>query len=231
YELANTTPSSPTSLVPDADLENDGAGDGLTNLQEFLYGTDPNDADTDGDTLEDGPELDGVGLRDPTNPLKADTDDDGLSDGVETNTGTWVSSADTGTNPNDPDVDKDGLKDGEETNTGTYVNRLNTGTNPFIEDTDSDGREDWYEAAASLTDPNSDQDFPPVPYPLPDPKPDDLGNANVPVKVYIIAGQSNAVGIGQAFGTSPGTLETSVLRENKSQIWWTTRITGWPVTT
>ncbi|MFK7911307.1 MAG: Ig-like domain-containing protein [Akkermansiaceae bacterium] len=215
YELANTTPSSPTGLDPSADLENGGSGDGLTNAQEYFYGTDPNNADTDGDTLEDGPELAGVGMRDPTSPIKADSDDDGLSDGVESNTGNWVNSSDTGTDPNDLDVDKDGLKDGEETNTGTYVSRFNTGTNPYLPDTDADGRADWYEAAASLTDPNSDQDFPPVPYPLPDPNPTDLGTANVPVKVYIIAGQSNAVGIGQAFGTSPGTLETSVLRENK----------------
>ena len=41
-----------------------------------------------------------------------DTDADGLNDGVETNTGTYVSPADTGTDPNDPDTDSDTIPDG-----------------------------------------------------------------------------------------------------------------------
>ena len=53
FELANTNPSSPTALNPNDDLEHGGAGDGLTNLQEYQYGTDPNDPDSDDDTLED----------------------------------------------------------------------------------------------------------------------------------------------------------------------------------
>ena len=49
-------------------------------------GTEPNEADTDGDGLTDGQEdLDRDGLRDPdeTDPLNSDTDSDGLNDGVE----------------------------------------------------------------------------------------------------------------------------------------------------
>ena len=36
------------------DLDAVGGPDGLTNLQEYIAGTDPNNADTDGDTLLDG---------------------------------------------------------------------------------------------------------------------------------------------------------------------------------
>lgn len=58
----------------DADLDND--GDELSNLQEFNNDTNPLLADTDGDGLEDGEELNEYG----TSPLLADTDADGVSD-------------------------------------------------------------------------------------------------------------------------------------------------------
>lgn len=57
--------------------------DGLTNLQEFLNGTDPRNPDKDGDGLTDGAEFTGSSnLFDgkPTNPLVADSDRDGVSD-------------------------------------------------------------------------------------------------------------------------------------------------------
>lgn len=57
--------------------------DGLTNLEEYQNGTDPNNPDTDGDGLSDGDE---VHLY-HTNPLLWDTDGDGISDGVEVRTG------------------------------------------------------------------------------------------------------------------------------------------------
>ena len=41
-----------------------------------------------------------------------DTDGDGLDDSVETNTGTYVSTSDTGTDPNDADTDNDAIPDG-----------------------------------------------------------------------------------------------------------------------
>ncbi|HTB79777.1 MAG TPA: fibronectin type III domain-containing protein [Opitutaceae bacterium] len=49
------------------DLDPD--GDGLTNLQEYIYGTDPNNPDTDGDGLSDGQEI-ALGR----NPLVPDPD-------------------------------------------------------------------------------------------------------------------------------------------------------------
>lgn len=58
--------------------------DGLTNLEEYQAGTDPNLADTDGDGLNDGDEL----HKYHTSPLLADTDGDGIPDGVEIQNGT-----------------------------------------------------------------------------------------------------------------------------------------------
>jgi hypothetical protein len=57
--------------------------DGLTNLEEYQQGTDPNNPDTDGDGLSDGDEVHVY----HTNPLLWDTDGDGISDGVEVRTG------------------------------------------------------------------------------------------------------------------------------------------------
>lgn len=117
YELMHS--GSTTGLEPDGDLENGGAGDGLTNLQEFELGTDPNDPDSDGDTLIDGDEVAGAGSRPPTDPTEADTDGDTLSDGVESNTGTFVSADDTGTDPTAVDTDGDGLADNAEIEAGS----------------------------------------------------------------------------------------------------------------
>ncbi len=74
----NLNPNDP--LVPMEDPDRDG----LTNLQEFQLGTDPNNPDTDGDGLNDGDEVN----KYHTNPLLADTDGDGIPDGVEIQTGT-----------------------------------------------------------------------------------------------------------------------------------------------
>lgn len=57
-------------------LAQDSDNDGLTDAQEKILGTNPNNPDTDGDGLLDGEEY-FVYL---TNPLKADTDEDGLFD-------------------------------------------------------------------------------------------------------------------------------------------------------
>jgi len=86
-------------------------GDGLTNLQEFLLGTDPRNPDTDGDGVSDGEEV-----KRGTNPLKADTDGDGLTDAEEIR---------LGTNPLNPDTDGDGIPDGIE---------VKLGLNPLVPD-------------------------------------------------------------------------------------------------
>ena len=211
YELAYTDPQSPTAMVPSEDDDIDG----LTNLQEYQLGTIPNKPDTDGDTLLDGAELAGVGLRPATDPLKFDTDGDGLSDGAETNTGAWVSTADTGTDPSKTDSDADGLLDGVETNTGTFVDANNTGTSPLNPDSDGDHAGDWYEVLVSNTDPTDADDKPFVPYPLPPVDPGDFGTGNKPVKVFILSGQSNMVAFGRVDGTAKGTLQTISKVQNK----------------
>jgi hypothetical protein len=79
----------------------------------------------------DNADFDGDGIADGTD---TDDDNDGLLDAVETGTGIWVSSSDTGTNPKSVDTDGDGLNDGVETNTGTYVGVTDTGSNPLVAD-------------------------------------------------------------------------------------------------
>ncbi len=57
----------------------------------------------------------------------ADRDGDGLTDEEETNTGTYLSSTNTGTNPDVADTDGDGMNDGYE---------VQNGTNPLAADTE-----------------------------------------------------------------------------------------------
>ena len=75
--------------------------DGLTDLQEFTNGTNPDLADTDGDGLSDGAER---LTAPPSNPLLADSDGDGLSDAADKN-------GSPQTNPMLADSDGDGASD------------------------------------------------------------------------------------------------------------------------
>jgi uncharacterized repeat protein (TIGR02543 family) len=68
----------------------DADSDGLTNQEEYALGTNPKNADTDGDGVSDGDEVHGSPA---TNPLNPDTDGDGYTDGQE---------RDAGTNPLNP---------------------------------------------------------------------------------------------------------------------------------
>jgi hypothetical protein len=61
----------------------DDDGDGLANSEEETLGTDPNDADTDDDGLNDGQEVKTY----HTDPLDNDSDNDGYLDGHEVNLG------------------------------------------------------------------------------------------------------------------------------------------------
>lgn len=107
--------------------------DGLTNKVEKELGTNPKKADTDGDGLNDGEEMN----RWKTNPLRADSDDDGLIDGAEV--------IQHKTDPRKADSDDDGLNDGNE------VNRHKT--EPLKADSDGDGLNDGDEVNQYKTDP------------------------------------------------------------------------------
>lgn len=88
-----------TENISDADIDSD--NDGLTNIQEIDFETNPKSADTDNDGLTDFEEIYVYG----TNPIEPDSDKDGLNDGDEIV---------LGLNPNKQDSDDNGIQDGEE---------------------------------------------------------------------------------------------------------------------
>lgn len=100
-------PGSGTRMGIDRDRDLD--LDGLDNCPGL---SNPNQVNTDGDS--------------EGNLCDADDDNDGLSDLVETNTGIFVDSEDTGTNPLFADTDGDGLNDGEEVTNGWDPNDPNS---------------------------------------------------------------------------------------------------------
>lgn len=117
-----TTEPSPTAGPQALELDDtDTDGDGLTDFEEALIGTDPRNPDTDDDGINDGDEVE-LG----TDPLNLDTDGDTLYDGGELV---------YDTDPLDPDTDGDGLSDGDE----VYV----FGSDPTLADTDGDGINDF----------------------------------------------------------------------------------------
>ncbi|MDO6617632.1 thrombospondin type 3 repeat-containing protein [Shewanella sp. 6_MG-2023] len=92
------------NALPDSD------GDGLNDHQEYDYGTDMYNSDSDFDGISDGDEvLAGLNPLDPTDAL-ADNDGDGLTNAEEIALGTDVNNADT---------DMDGVSDFDERNAGT----------------------------------------------------------------------------------------------------------------
>ncbi|MCZ7591298.1 MAG: hypothetical protein M5U15_03705 [Kiritimatiellae bacterium] len=84
------------------DALGDADGDGLSNLQEYELGTNPNVQDSDGDGLSDWDEINVHG----TDPRLTDTDGDGISDYDEL----FI----YGTSPLVFDTDSDGIDDGTE---------------------------------------------------------------------------------------------------------------------
>ncbi|MFS3129989.1 hypothetical protein ACLM5J_16435, partial [Nocardioides sp. Bht2] len=163
--------TAPTGGVECGSVDTD--GDGLTDEQEVIIGTDPTNPDTDGDGTSDFDEdADGDGLtngeevtgsenvdfnNEPTDPTKADTDGDGLTDAQEIElTKTDPNKADTdgdGTPDSDEDPDGDGLTNLEEVTGSENDDYDNEPTNPILGDSDGDGLNDGDEIAAG-TDPN-----------------------------------------------------------------------------
>ena len=106
----------------------DSDGDGLTDDEETLLGTDPNNPDSDGDDINDADEV-----VNGTNPNNADSDGDGVLDGD-----------DVAPNDANSDSDGDGLSDSDE---------LAIGTNPLNSDSDGDGQSDGAEVNTYGTNP------------------------------------------------------------------------------
>jgi hypothetical protein len=126
-------------------------GDGLWDGAETTHGTDPNNPDTDGDTISDGDEVNVYG----TNPLSPDTDGDLLDDALEIR-GQRLG---LGLDPLVPnninnDSDGDGLSD---------IDELRFGSDPLVQDTDGDGVNDGDEVAqgSDPTDPTDGGIAPP----------------------------------------------------------------------
>ena len=156
---ANNNPCVPNAAFtgcPGADDD----GDGLTNAQEGVLGTNPNNPDSDGDGTNDGAEVggnvnapadsDSDGTINALEPSNVDTDLDGVSDQLD-------SANNNGCVPNAnsivclmTDSDGDGLTNSQEDTLGT------SRSNP---DTDGDGINDGVEVGANVNAPvDSDGD-------------------------------------------------------------------------
>lgn len=140
--------ASDASLDPDVD--------GLTNLAEYVNGSEIGDGDTDNDGMPDGWEV--ARSLDPlsasgANGAGGDPDLDGLSNYAEYlgRDATPPAGTDDSTRPLNADTDSDGLTDGVETHTHTYVSPSDTGTDPNSADTDADTLPDGWEVAEALS--------------------------------------------------------------------------------
>ena len=97
--------------------EIDSDGDGLMNLDEWTYGGDPHNNDTDGDCLEDGDEKwwaikEGISVADAISLV--DADKDGIEDGIAQ--GCRVEIPDTNSGTNTTDTNSDAKTGGESGN-------------------------------------------------------------------------------------------------------------------
>jgi fimbrial isopeptide formation D2 family protein/uncharacterized repeat protein (TIGR01451 family) len=179
-DMGEKNPRDPTD---DMMAPTDTDGDGLTDAEEALAGTDPRDPDTDDDGVRDGQEpnwnsdTDRDGL---INARDADSDNDGLFDGTESGVtmagmgtdiskGVFLADADpmTRTNPLARDTDAGGIDDGaEDTNKNGRIDMGERNPRDPADDaiaptdSDNDGLTDGEErlAGTNPNDPDTDDD-------------------------------------------------------------------------
>ncbi|WP_428819053.1 hypothetical protein [Microbulbifer sp. MCCC 1A16149] len=141
------------------DASEDLDGDGLSNLQEFTAGTNPENPDSDGDGTLDGEDPDATNAA-----YSRDQDNDGLPDEWEQANGLydgdpWDAGFDfdndglsnlqeyqRGTDPHDMDSDRDGVYDGEDRYPLNFLYRF---------DHDRDGMPEMWEAEHGFSDNNT----------------------------------------------------------------------------
>ncbi len=134
-DAGELNPNAPNDDTPRADRD----GDGLTDTEEQLAGSDPDDADTDDDGVLDGAEhnwnldTDGDGL---INVLDPDSDNEGLPDGLERGVATPHPDTDVSAGNFIPDADP------TTTTSQLVADTDNGGASDFAEDPDQNGRID-----------------------------------------------------------------------------------------
>ncbi len=143
YTTANTNLLMDANKSITATFSDDADGDGLLNVVEEGLGTDPRNADSDGDAMPDGWEA-GYGLNATTNDASLDFDADGL-----TNLAEFV----LGTIPTNTDSDADMMTDGWEVSYG-----LDATTNDAALDFDADGLTNLAEFILGTIPTNTDSD-------------------------------------------------------------------------
>ncbi|TDU81874.1 hypothetical protein EI77_01186 [Prosthecobacter fusiformis] len=139
YLPLNATLAQLQALLP---ADDSGDNDGVTLADEFLYGTSPLLADTDGDGMSDAWEiLHGLAATNASNAL-ADSDSDGLTN---------LQEAINQTNPWSSDTDGDGISDSSEVTNG--LNPLDG--NDAMLDLDGDGVPNAWEIARNTSPTNA----------------------------------------------------------------------------
>jgi large repetitive protein len=152
----------PTEGADDVNVPADTDDDGLTDAEEDLIGSDPDDADTDDDGVIDGEEDNGsldTDGDDVINVLDPDSDADGLRDGTERGV------TEAGRNPDTDLAAGNFTPDADPTTTTSMVipDTDSGGVPDGTEDTNHNGRVDAGERDPN--DPADDGDEPPPPPP------------------------------------------------------------------